>query len=1531
MIGMMLGVLELRGYTPLPDPADSIARASIGRNASVSKPATASTTLQRTFEGLEVTDAESVALPDPILIPHVLFADSTLEKRNHAHSLLEQVQNGQRFLESLDALTEIELPIGVIKTGGAIDYSILIDRINFNTSGAIMDVYVSLALPQTGDRIAFNGKIPLSKEGGITGTARVHLLGDHFINLGKSLLTIKGTNSTYVEFDCNGFKGVSLQAELQFSRDLIIPEDQQGKPKPEPERVRTQFSIYAQSLNDLMVGITLPPFQVKGLKGVGFNVQQAFMDWSDLLNPPALQFPAGYPSTFTEHPLLWQGFYLQRLDVKLPASFKSKKSAERITLGVENMILDDMGFTGSVFADHILTAGDMSGWAYTIDHIGLELVTNTVKGFEVSGRISVPKIKKTEGNGAANFGYSAQRSADGNYIFAVSIENNLRLPMFGADLNLYPGSSITVKEKDNTFYPTAVLNGDISIKGSAKGIKPDLKDIRFEGMQISSEQPHFDIQKLSFGSDGSSSSASGFPLLIKNIQLQKSGSDKIGIGFDLTINISGKSEDEGFGGTAALVVWGKRELKQMRNVNGVVIDTEEDWKFDNVELSGVGINIKKPGVIELEGMIRFFDEDAVYGEGFSGKISGKFGKLGVSMEAAALFGKTPSFRYWFADAMVSLEKGVPITPGLSAFGFGGGFYSKMKQATQPVSSPLGKNRSGIAYVPDENTIGIKAIVMLGTPRPEAFKGDVSLEIILNRHGGINSVTFTGNGQLMSGPIGAIEEKLKEMAPAAISGKANEKLMAFAKGQIYASMMLKFDNVNDVFHGDLEFYVNVAGGLVRGIGPGNKAGWATIHFSREEWYILVGTPDQPVGLEVARLFKSRSYFMLGKNLPGSPPPPQQVSEILGNIDLDYMRDMNQLESGMGFAFGLHFGVDTGDLSFLIFYGRFSAGTGVDFMLKDYGENCTCAGQSGPVGINGWFANGQAYAFVQGAIGIRVKLKFIKGDFEILSIGAAAVLQAKGPNPFWMKGIVGGYYSILGGLVKGKCNFEVELGRECKIIPAKSKQEINPLEDVRIISDLSPVSGEKDVDVFAAPQAAFSMPVGEIFDVTDESDTKKLFRARVESFDVTDGTTKITGSLRWNETKDVVAFDAYEVLPPKKELKVFVKILFEELRGGQWRTLQFEGKPLEETRETVFQTGDAPDYIPPSNVEISYPLVGQFNFYPKEHNQGFIELKKSQSYLFNPGEEWIQKIHVNDVVGGAFLTSDISYNASEKRVYFTIPDGLQNAKAYRLEILNLPKQSTIIDANVKNVSTNVGEVAGEMTVNTKKIEGNLELKEIKTLYAALFRTSSFNNFKDKVSTITLSSTFRETVGGGNVFQLFAYLNGKELFDKAEISGTFNDRTVKFEALLNPNDWYQKNVYPLVYDGYPLLSNMTLRYRNVQEFGLPPVKSLYIEQPRYVPELTEENMSTAFTPVSIFNRVVYDVMSPMYLDYQDIQNLVANYVADNPEKNMTARFASLLTTPFPGYRYGKYKFRLSYVIPRTNKTTSSHEWELFNTLKD
>jgi hypothetical protein len=1489
----------------------------------------------QTFEGLLTTTPTSA---DPIVVPGHIIADSTNYFRMKALEFQQDVIDRQAYVADLNNLALLDLPVGLTSKGEDLNYAIIISQIRFNPRGATLEAYFVFKLPMTNDVIAFRGiDIGFSYEGGLTGQARLELLGNYPIKFNDNMLvTLMGGGKSFVTFNCDGFNGMGIDAQFEFSRDLIIPEDAHGNLIPSPARVKTSVAIQAKNWNDIMMGIDMPPFQMTGLKDVGFMVSKAYLDWSDVANPTGMIFPPSYACVFLEgdQPELWQGFYLQHLEVKLPRSFVKKDSVGRITIGANNMLIDDQGFSGSLFVEaSILTLGDMNGWSYSIDRIGIELVTNQVKGFEMAGKLTIPVIKSKAGT-TSQFGYLTQRNPDGNYVFAVKVETAVKIDLFVANVNLFQGSSVVVTERDDKFYPTAILNGELNISILGDGPKAVFNSIRFEGLRISSEAPHFDIQAIGFGKEGQDQSVSKYPLCINNIMLRKDN-ERIGIGFDVTINIGGKSDEGGFGGTAALVVWGKREKIDITSSEGEVTDTKEgNWKFDKVEISGIGISFKKPGVIEIAGMIRFFDGDPVYGDGFKGSISGKIQVIKLQVEA--LFGKTPSYRYWFADAMVEFSNGLPLVSGFSAYGFGGGFYSKMKQATSgSMGSPLGLTASGVTYVPDENTFGIKAMVKFGcTGSQMPYNGDVTLEVELNRHGGINSVTFTGNLRALTPPpIVQQAMMVKDMIAAAVDGGGDnlDKFMDPSQGAVFAHVKIFFDNVNHIFHANMEMYINVAFGIVKGVGAGNRAGWAVMHFEKNDWYVLIGTPDDPVGLEILWLLKMRSYFMLGKHLPGSPSPPKQVSDILGitSDQLDYMRDLNAIESGLGFAFGLNFSMDTGDLRFLMFYGNFSAGIGTDFMIKQYAKEYHCEGSEGPIGINGWYANGQAYAYVQGKIGISVRLKFYRGDFDILSIGAAAILQTKAPNPFWMRGMVGGYYNILGGLVKGKCNFEFEIGKDCKLIkeqPDAIVAPVDPLADMKIISSLTPVTDEKNVDIFTAPQAIFNIPIGDVFDLKSEDGKPHLFRGRLESFQILADGNPMPGNVTWNDAKDVAAFDAFEVLPSEKELKAIVKVIFEENIDGQWHPVNFEGNPSEETVEVVFTTGTAPTSIPSSNVDISYPAVGHFNFYPKEYNQGFIELKKGQAYLFTPDEEWIKKLHFTDGSQN-YLETAITYNEKEKRIYFSIPQGLQNEKAYTLELLNVPKRTGSVGENVKSTDTKVLTSDGnELSITVKTSEGNLEIRDVKCIYSSLFRTSKYNTFREKVSSIALSKAFKD-VTDGNVFRLVSYIKGTELFDKAEIAENFVDRALQFEAVIDRNTWYQNDVYPLVYDGFPLVPGMAIRFRDPTDYGFPPVKAVFIDQAGYAPSYNDKSCELRFNAPSLFNGIRYDLMIPMASDYYEIQNQVANYVVNSKSSELPKRFISILSTTFPALRHGKYTLRLNYIIPRIKITTSTYEWELSN----
>ncbi|HEY9047005.1 MAG TPA: hypothetical protein VIN08_13970, partial [Ohtaekwangia sp.] len=315
-----------------------------------------------------------------------------------------------------------------------------------------------------------------------------------------------------------------------------------------------------------------------------------------------------------------------------------------------------------------------------------------------------------------------------------------------------------------------------------------------------------------------------------------------------------------------------------------------------------------------------------------------------------------------------------------------------------------------------------------------------------------------------------------------------------------------------------------------------------------------------------------------------------------------------------------------------------------------------------------------------------------------------------------------------------------------------------------------------------------------------------------------------------------------------------------------------------------------------------------------------------YLFTPGEAWIQSMHLTNAEAQSYTETTFSYNAAESKISFAIPaTGIQNDKVYKLEILNIPKQQAVLDANVQQVNT---ELAGGDTLTTKSIEGELAIREIKTVFTSPFRTSKYNTFREKMASVNLGITMTIPSQAGDMMELKSYLQGPELMDHYELEGKDEYAPmITTVALLDNNKWYNQLVYPLVYEGYPLLGYIKTT-RDTSLLGLPAVRAAFLEQLSEAPVLTDDAMAIATTTLSGYMR--YDLMHAMITDYRSIQQQVANYVVDKPER-ITDRLNKILTQPFPFYRQGKYYVRLNYRIPGINKTTSSYDWELYNAIPD
>ncbi len=1506
--------------------------------------------------------------------------------RAEANAGFREIDSTGRWIGSFKNEDIQVLPVGISHEVNGVTYQLGFVNARFNKEYTELTVFVKVIIPQPDDKgepteLLFGANnVKLSHQGGIIGDANLVLLGDVFIpfNSGNWLLILKGGlnyttgdtyNKTYVAIDCDGVKEMSIEGEVQFSRSMILPVDPNGRPLPEmvtyngaveesiqiPNRVTAAFKTVASDWNDLIVEISLSPFVLASQPDkFMFSANQAVFDFSDFrtenVNFPEHYYDNGYllPNANT-----WRGVYVKSLEIGMPDEFKTKESIpskRKVSFKAANLLIDGYGVSGYFEAEDVIPiesgrTSESKSWAYSVDRIGIKLASNKLVAANFDGRIILPisdkASKKVQGetDGKLGLGYEGIIS-ENEYGLVVSNLNTLSFDVFKAKAELLPNSAVELMVVDGSFRPKAVLNGRMAISANQKESLADegeqyttvneqgkeekhtvqFKGIEFQNLILQTTSPVIQVDYFGYRDEVK---IANFPVSIADIAFT-ANEYEVGLEFDLMVNLMGK-ESKGFAATTRLGIFGKLYEEEYK----------QKWKYDKLTISKIFIDANF-GKVGFSGELLIFEDDVVYNDGFTGKLSlDVFGTEGL-VEAKGLFGNKDGYRYFYVDFIGVLPVTVPIIPPIGMSAIGGGLSYNMERVAHTfadssednmLSDDKGLSLSGIVYEPN-NEVGLdlRAMAFLTMQGTQAFKGKIMLSMLFNKHGGLNRIGLDGYGEFMaSASIGAslsvkfdltalkealgLPKFLNKLAPNEVEVELVDLKKEFAKSSIKGDLSISYDFANETLHGESNIYISVIDGLVRGRGPEGRAGWAVFHFAPSEWYIHIGTPTDRLGLKMgigSFNIETGGYFMIGDRIPGSPPPPPEVAEILG-VDmakLDYMRDENALGEGKGFAFGVDFSIDTGDMNFLILYARFQAGVGFDIMVKDYGK-ARCVNTGKQVGINGWYANGQAYAYLQGELGVNIKLFFVRKKIPIIKGGAAILMQAKGPNPFWLRGYAGGYYELLGGLVKGSYRFKVSIGEECELDNA------SPLGGVKMITDLTPKDGDSDIDVFAAPQAAFAMRVNQPI-VIPEDEGDKTYKVILEKFTIVDTAGKeIVGTIEWGQMKDRATFISDDILPPDTKLKVVAEVSFQEKVNGVFRTIMVDGTKAIEKEERNFTTGGAPDYIPLHNIEYSYPVVDQQLFYPGEYGTGYIKLQRGQDYLFDT-TQWKSVVNYMDE-NGAISKSAFGYNTSSNKVSYKLPK-VSNEKTYLMSIVSSPKNSG--SSTTKTTTIQKEELGDENTVEIKKNKAETVLKdgEIERL-AYEFTSSKYKTFASKVNAISVSN-----YDIGKVYSDVIYLTTRikkhEGFDLVELKGnTYSDNTplVAVEASLT-DVYYQKDMKPILYAQYPI-SNKYRFTRDTQEYGVIPKKALPIMS-NYITSLENDTDAPWRS-----TRFPYRYILPEIYKY-DFDGILRQIYSDYTNGILTQGSSAMnfLNHTYTFMRPGKYQMKLHYVLPGGIKGTKA-----------
>ena len=826
----------------------------------------------------------------------------------------------------------------------------------------------------------------------------------------------------------------------------------------------------------------------------------------------------------------------------------------------------------------------------------------------------------------------------------------------------------------------------------------------------------------------------GFALGIGGI-MPYGGNGTVGLGFDISVELAKKINLSAFGGFG---------------IEGELVDENgrQKWQYKRFVVEELAIAASFPGVDDLRGLLQWYGDDENpdpnWGQGFRGLLSAKFKGFDFSLQAAAQFGRKDDYKYFFVDALADLGKTGVGTGAINLKGFGGGvsYHMDVVQNNIDLSSgggnalpPIGQSFSGTQYTPNGNIgLGLKATALIATAKEEIFNGMVSFQILFNGNSGIDKMVLQGSGQFLSEIDLGIDTDFVSNA----SSKPSSVSAALS-----AYIDLEFNFAEKSFHGELNAFLD-AGSYLQGAGEGGKLVDAELHFDESQWYIYIGRPD---GNRAGILFNvagvsinAGAYLDVGTVVPPMPPLPEEVREIAYLVN----DNASLRQSGAGFVMGAAIDFNVSASLAGILSAELTAIGGFDVMLRKY-EGVSCAGSSEPVGINGWYAAGQIYAYING------KLKAFGVD--IIEAGIAAVLQARLPNPFFAQATLGIKVKILSATVRK--SLKIKLGDDCTLVSNDPNGDVG----LEVISQLEPFDDADNVELYTQPKAYFALSLNKKYSIPDLNGNTQEFKASLKEVILLDQNGfQLPHYIKYSEDYSSITVVPSIILPDSDSLTFTVTVRV--YKNGNFLA--------DEVKSASFKTTTTKlDYIPEANVEYSYPTDGMMNYYPNENNgQGFIKLLSGQPELFyDIPDGHVQKLRVTASSG---TVSYLDFNYDNNKITFSLGDALASGSVHKFEIVQLADESGGSSPSDSAPSTNDNQE------DTPGANGD------GVIYTMYFRASKFNTFFEKVQAIAnLSGSYTKNMMDPSV----------EPFDELEAN-----HLISFSINLN-HPWMNSQVKPKI----------------------------------------------------------------------------------------------------------------------------------------
>jgi len=1104
----------------------------------------------------------------------------------NAGQLMSQIGNG------LDA-SGFKLPLGLDKEVGGQQVVVAITGLQFDATRAAMDAAVVLNLVDAGTKIALSGRGICLKDGlGLCGEAELFLAENlelPAINMGlRGLQGAQNANqATRVRFDKDGFKNLHIEAFYRFPAQTLTKLEGGGQ-------VEARLTADTdKGWSDWVATIGMDAFRINGVNDFAFHPGTAVYDHSSRLNPDNM--PGDYAEGQSP---TWMGFFLQTIQVDLPPIIKNRHTNQPLSASANNIIIDGNGVSGSLNLNNILAIGDggTENWQFSVDRFTVKFLKNTFQSGGFEGHLLLPITSRGVQSQLIYSSLLSYTNGQFAYNFVVQPRRDLEVDLFAAMFVLAQNSNITISYSgEDGFEASARLSGEFSIGGKFVNDLPriQLAEVHFQNLGLTTRSPFYTPGQIQASLGSPPKSVGGFPFNVTKWEL-------VTIGLKATVDMQ-LSDHVGFlpNANTAFTIFGKFDGNTPT--------------FDRFALNRIEIDADF-SVLHVKGGLEFYSKNPVWGDGFQGAVDAVF-PPGFAVKSRIQVGDKDGVDYWYVDGKTDFGGGdEDFTAGMEAFGFsGGGSYNMemlnfrrendITETVIPDGMALGATPSGINYRIKNGTSTLRASLVFGLGTKELFNVNGEMMITFSG-GGVEKIMIGGDGRMFGSPgnTGMLNGGFN------IEYDFPQKILA-----LHIDMTMNFVVITG--RGSLDTYSNGTNG---------------------DWHFKLGRPKtygHPMSLTfdmgLPLKITASGYFQAGNfEVDGLPTVlPEVMMRLFPDYATRYGRtDRSRTQRGDAILLGISLEASF-QQNYLIFYGRLRGAFGFDLLLQKVQGGCNGLDK---VGMDGWYGNGQFYAGIEASIGIEVDLFFISGQFEILALGFGGLLTGGGPEPTWMKGEVGGFYSILGGLVEGHCSFDFSVGQIC--VPSN-----DPLAALKVINEIEPKprsQADPQVDelqeIFLEPAASVNLRMGREFFLEetirqgDNVVTKpRLFKFDREDLKVTmrvdkPNTTPIEVSLEYDADGYGMLVSPNQYLRPETDYIVTFTANVKECRtesittyssqnieqqgysilksgtcnGGGWSVAKLaNGQPFKEERLIKFKTNGGPMRLEPKQVIYSLPHHGQ----------------------------------------------------------------------------------------------------------------------------------------------------------------------------------------------------------------------------------------------------------------------------------------------------------------------------------------------------